>query len=486
VLPPIPPEKQAYALARYSRSPDSIAESLRWVHDHSAERFWEKFYFEYGHASIADLGHLAICLEGVSELAASEVLHEALIDAQQKSTRYQDFSNVPLVWPGEDEAARRVFEAAMTDLLAAYRRVFDAEHRALARLHPRPADMDEDRYSRTLAARAFDVARYLLPVATTTNLGTVMSVRTLERTIGRLLVSPYPEMRALAGRLAQACQEPPDATWSELTGADRDAAPLAPTLARHAHAQGYAAAVRERAHRALGTLVGDACGSGAAGGHRESAGSAGAVDLVPAHDLVDEILTTLLYRDAKHPYRAVLGAVAALPAERKQEILESVLADPERHAEPPRELRSGQRFLFDVTMDWGGWRDLHRHRRCEQVVQAFDLDAGLRLPPETADPATRGAIQEAHGAAVAAAREVSGTDPLAAHYLLPFAHQIRCLFKMDFAEVQYVTKLRSGPKGHDSYRAISYAMAEAARKAYPALARYIEATDPSVRDPLIR
>jgi len=33
-LAPMPPEKAAYALARYSRSPDSIEASLRWVFDH--------------------------------------------------------------------------------------------------------------------------------------------------------------------------------------------------------------------------------------------------------------------------------------------------------------------------------------------------------------------------------------------------------------------------------------------------------------------
>jgi hypothetical protein len=57
-LAPIPPEKCAYALARYSRSPDSIRESLDWVRRHDSEKFLEHFYFQYGHASIADLGHI--------------------------------------------------------------------------------------------------------------------------------------------------------------------------------------------------------------------------------------------------------------------------------------------------------------------------------------------------------------------------------------------------------------------------------------------
>src|SRR5260370_17655657 len=79
---PMPPEKSAYALARYSRSPDSIEDSLRWVHSHSSEKFWEQFYFDYGHASIADLGHVIICFEGISELAAIPTQHQPLSYAQ--------------------------------------------------------------------------------------------------------------------------------------------------------------------------------------------------------------------------------------------------------------------------------------------------------------------------------------------------------------------------------------------------------------------
>ena len=41
---PMPPEKSAYALARYSRSPDSIRESIEWVRTHNSEKFLESFY----------------------------------------------------------------------------------------------------------------------------------------------------------------------------------------------------------------------------------------------------------------------------------------------------------------------------------------------------------------------------------------------------------------------------------------------------------
>src|SRR5947209_10643422 len=103
---PMPPEKSAYALARYSRSPDSIKDSVEWVRTHNSEKFLESFYFQYGHASIADLGHLVVCFERISELAATELEDEQLWDGQARSSRYQDFSKSGVIIPPEFDAAQ--------------------------------------------------------------------------------------------------------------------------------------------------------------------------------------------------------------------------------------------------------------------------------------------------------------------------------------------------------------------------------------------
>src|ERR1700761_5351998 len=98
---PMPPEKSAYARARYSRSADSIRQSIDWVRTHNSQNFLESFYFQYGHQSIADLGHTVLCFEGISELAASEIEDETLWDGQAKSSRYQDFSKAGFITPPE-------------------------------------------------------------------------------------------------------------------------------------------------------------------------------------------------------------------------------------------------------------------------------------------------------------------------------------------------------------------------------------------------
>ena len=120
-MAPMPPEKSAYALARYSRSADSIRQSIDWVRSHNSQQFLESYYFQYGHQSIADLGHTALCFEGISELAASEIEDETLWDGQAKSSRYQDFSKAGFITPPELAGAKlEEYKAAASALLAAY------------------------------------------------------------------------------------------------------------------------------------------------------------------------------------------------------------------------------------------------------------------------------------------------------------------------------------------------------------------------------
>jgi thymidylate synthase ThyX len=200
-ISPMPPEKSAYALARYSRSPDSISQSIEWVRTHDSRKFLESFYFQYGHASIADLGHVTMCFEGISELAATEIEDEQLWDGQAKSSRYQDFSKSGFITPPELEG-NDGYRSAGTQLLRAYEEVHKRVFAHLTEQLPKPEAMKQDAYERNLAARAFDVARYLLFFGIPTNVGQVTSIRTLEKQIRRLKSSEYAELHALLYRVA--------------------------------------------------------------------------------------------------------------------------------------------------------------------------------------------------------------------------------------------------------------------------------------------
>src|SRR5712675_2054808 len=87
----VPPEVQAYALAKYSRSSQGMLESIQELSAQRAEQFLDTFYFQYGHRSIADLAHIPFAIERLSLLAAIELVDEQRWDGQERSTRYQNF-----------------------------------------------------------------------------------------------------------------------------------------------------------------------------------------------------------------------------------------------------------------------------------------------------------------------------------------------------------------------------------------------------------
>ena len=204
------PEVLAYAMAKYSRSSLSMRESLSEISAQRAEQFLNTFYFQYGHRSIADLAHVAFAVERLSLLAAIVLVDEQRWDGQERSTRYQNFLKSGWYFPdfGSDSGSARIYSNTVENLFSAYERTTVAVHEALRQRVTRPDSMKPEAYERTLKARAFDVARYLLPLATNTSLGQIVNARTLETQVSRLLSHPVAEVRDLGIKLREAATGP--------------------------------------------------------------------------------------------------------------------------------------------------------------------------------------------------------------------------------------------------------------------------------------
>ena len=326
----MPPEKLAYALARYSRSPDSIRDSVEWVRTHDSAKFLESFYFQYGHASIADLGHVTVCFEGVSEVAATEIEDEQLWDGQARSSRYQDFSKSAVIVPPELNADERaVYEETAAVLLRSYTQVQARMAAHLESQLPKPDDMKVEAYKRNLAARAFDVARYLLPFGIPTGVGQVTSIRTLEKQIRRLKASEFQELREIGHELATACAAPPECTWHD-DGVFRD--PVAPTLARHADPDEYTTRLRaDLAEWATHHLP------------KGSGGNASPpIDLLQPSDHLADICATLLYPVTERPYRELYELAQTWSATQRKELLDVAMGARNRRDELPRHFQIGR------------------------------------------------------------------------------------------------------------------------------------------------
>jgi len=475
-LSPLPPEKCAFALARYSRSPDSIRDSLDWVRTHDSTKFLESFYFQYGHASIADLGHVVLCFEGISELAATEIEDEQLWDGQARSSRYQDFSQSGFVTPPEfDPAQSAAYQQAAGELLAGYNEIHAKVFEHLAEKFPRPESMSPQAYLRNVKARAFDVARYVLCFGIPTGVGQVTSIRTLERQVRRLKASEYEELRSLAQEIAEACAAEPCLRWEAngSTGVPGEA--VAPTLARHLDPDEHLQRSREdlRAWAIQNLDMSDL---------RASSSTTANVDLMKPGFTAADAVATLLYPVTDRPYRELYEMACSWSAARRNEVMDVALRSRTRRDELLRNFRGGP-YVFDIVMDIGAYRDLHRHRRCQQ----FRQDYSTRLGFETPDLIGEAGLSAPYAQLLSQVGNLAGSLPAPGNqYLLPFAARSRFLFKMDFAEAEYIARLRSGVKGHFSYRKIAWEMKQKMSVLEPEMGRLMEATPPWVEDPLER
>ena len=359
---------------------------------------------------------------------------------------------------------------------------------------PKPAEMKQDAYERTLKARAFDLSRYLLPLATNTSLGQIVSARTLENQVSRLLSHTHAEVRRIGELLKKAARETAynvnqasaESLMNEIQQrsvelADRAQKVLlrevhvAPTLMKYAEPNAYEQESRRELSGAAAELLGSL-----------PIDPAPLVDLLEDEPLEVELATTLLYQYSHHSYRQIRGVVEGMTAARRAEIIDLGLRHRGRYDEVARTFCSGQKFRFDILMDIGGFRDMHRHRRCVQIVQDYTTCHGYDRPDEmeAAHLASRydAAMTRASDTAAKLAARTAGEADEQSQYVIPLAYRKRALFKMDLAEAIYISELRTGPAGHFSYRNVAYAMYEAVARTYPQLAKYFRVTD--VREPV--
>ncbi len=488
----VEPEIQAYAMAKYSRSALSMKESLREINSQKAEKFLNTFYFQYGHRSIADLAHIALAVERLSILAAIELADEQRWDGQERSTRYQDFKKSGYFVPdfGTDAEARRLYCETLDFLFAEYEALSAHMTQHLISITPKPAEMKQEQYERTLKARAFDITRYLLPLATNTSLGEIVNARTLEVQVAHLLSHTHREVRQLGESLKKAATgtaynansdsmrelvEQIRGVSAELgVRAERELlreVRVAPTLVKYADPNSYEMETRRDLRQAARELM----------AHEQLAPSKTIVDLLDEEPLEVEIATTLLYEHCHFSYRQIRQSVQVAGERRRREIIDLGLRHRGKHDEMLRAFRAGQQFRFDILMDIGGFRDMHRHRRCIQVMQQSTTQHGYEMLLDLEDAGMHGRFESAMRRAQAAVEKIAkSASPEAeenSQYAIPLAFKKRALFKMDFAEAVYISELRTTPAGHVSYRNVAYAMYEAVARKYPALAKYFRVHD---------
>ncbi|UCC92027.1 MAG: FAD-dependent thymidylate synthase [Candidatus Aenigmatarchaeota archaeon] len=470
VIKNLPPEVVAVLFAYVSRSPASFRENLlklikskdldmgglvsvysdRGIDyaeaKEKARKFHEKWVVGYGHSSVAEHAVASIALENVSILATKAIEDTRLASFTEKSTRYQIFDREKYYTPGivMKSESGGLYKKTCESLFDLYIEILPKLITHFRKKNPKPKGMGDRVYESVTKARACDVARYVLPAATLTNLGMTVNARSLEHMIRKLLSHPLKEMNGIG------------------TNIKEEVLKIIPTLVKYADLNPY---ILETG-RAMESLCG--------GFELERNVKNRPVTLVGYdRDAENKLVSSIIYRYSHRQYEDILAKVSKMNAKEKEKVFGEYLKRMGAHDPPMRELEHVY-YTFDILIDYGAFRDIQRHRICTQTNQELTTTHGYDIPEEIEKIGYGEKFREAMKSAERTFERIRKRFPKEAQYVVPLAFRKRTLFTWNLRELYHFVRLRSGKEGHISYRRIAWEVYRELKRVHPLLAKYIK------------
>jgi thymidylate synthase ThyX len=436
-----------------------------------AAGLYERVFMGYGDDSIAQVGGAHVACEWVSNVLTKVLQRGRLAAYLEQSTRYIPYdSPLPESAGGghrfyRDEQLGPAYTEAMEELFAIYSRSLAEVSGWAAERWPR-GDEPEAAWERSIKAKALDLLRGLLPAATLSHVGIFASGQAYEQLLLRMMSSPLPEARGFASMILEELKKVMPSFVARVERPDRGGEWIS-----------YLEQRREAAERWVGRL----------GLDRTEGTDAPSVELVDVDGSEEELIAASLFESSAASERAILDRVRALPPDEQAEIISGLAGERANRRHRPGRGWEAVRYRFEIVSDYGGFRDLQRHRMLTCQWQRLSPDLGAGIPDEVR--------QAGAGSEYGRALEISRAEfqrladagmPDAAPYALCLGYRIRYILDLNAREAMHLIELRSGREGHPTYRAVAQAMHERIASVHPAIAAAMTHVDASTEPRLER
>lgn len=447
-----------------------------------AEAFYERVLVGYGDDSVAELGGAHLACEGISNIAA-KALEDARIGISplEKSTRYVVFNRklggrYRFLREHEIMASPHAsaYEQALDGLFAAYSELLDPTIAAVRARTPRDEQTSERAYNSATRAKACDLLRGLLPMATLTNVGLFGNGRAFEYLLTKLHAAPLAELNGLATDMQRALDT------------------LIPSFVKRAKSergraqQQYLRGMRERVAALLdqrrttkdeSAVVGELSSFVV----RPSSAINDAVTLVEYDpDAELKVVADILYPHGDQPLEQLRALAERLSPDERLAIVRAYAGERASRFHKPGRAFEAPVYTFDILADLGAYRDLQRHRMLTQERQRYTVRHGYVTPPELAEFGLALRYQQALDTACAAVETIAAGLPEQAQYGVPLACRVRWRITINLRAAYHLAELRSAPQGHPAYRQIAQAIYAHIHAVHPSLAeamRFVDMSD---------
>jgi thymidylate synthase ThyX len=428
-----------------------------------AQNFYDRILDGYGDDSIGELGGAHLAVENVSMIAAKEI-EDCRIGGSplEKSARYVFFGEKvdgeylyfrePIIMTS---AYKELYVEVCDTLFETYSALIPPLTEYMEKLLPKDPEKSKTAYNAALKAKVLDCLRGLLPAGTLTNLGMFGNGRFYESLIHKLRCNPLAELQDIG---AEAYNELHKVIPSFVRRSDGS---------HHTH-EAYAQFM-DSMRQQLKCV---------AEKHPIEKGPSEGVKLVSYdEENVYKVVAALLFAQKQAPLDEICNYAKGLDAEQIAELFDAVSSVREnRRQKSPRALEHAS-FTFEITADFGIYRDLHRHRILTQERQLLTTDLGYYTPYEVVDAG----LEKEYKAAMLKAKEaydtISSEFPEEAQYVVPMAYNVRWYFHVNLRSLQWLCELRSGAAGHPNYRFVAQEMARQVSRVHPEFESFFKFVD---------
>ena len=430
-----------------------------------AEEFYDRVLVGYGDDSVAELGGAHLAVENVSQIA-SKVLEDSRIGLSplEKSTRYVPFDQKV---DGQYKYYRDpvIMQSEFADLYVEtndmlfdnYSKLIPEMIKFVSERFPKEEGVTDRAYQSSVRAKALDILRGILPVATFTNVGLFGNGRAFEYLLTKMYAHPLTEIRDIA-----------DSMHEELFKIIPSFVKRAPPTNQYGKETNVYLTETHQGMDNLSKIL-------LASKNLERANNVTLVEY--DKDAENKVIAAMLYPHSNLPFQQLIKIVSRYGEKQKFNIIEQYMGKRANRRHKPGRALENIYYTFDILANFGAYRDLHRHRALTQQRQAITVIHGYETSEEIIDAGFKDIYDECMQRAAEAFKKIYGKYPLQTQYVVPLSYRVRWYITMNLREVYHFVELRTSQQGHRDYRKIALKIFEKVKEVHPALVQYMKFVD---------
>ena len=436
-----------------------LEELVKFHHAHDmksfankAKQFYAKWLAAYGDDSIAQMAGTYLVVWGISQVTMKFIEDFRIgLAPIEKSTRYVDFSKKVdgkyLYYTDPDiiDAGLGKEYKSVMDFL------FETNFDLVSKLKIWFQEKFPGEKAGVIEKKAFDTARGILPMSTLGQVAFFGNGQAFEYAITNSLEHKLGEIRWLG-----------ESAKKELSG-EIGSLLLRLDEVKSKEYQKYLAGKKDRIRPEAESFVIKASKAEVLLANYDQDGEAA-------------IVAGILFPASKSSWANLIDAAKKMSAEEKKRIIAKYLEGRGERWQKVGRAFENAFMRFEIVLNAGAYRDLHRHRMHTQERQFFTVVHGYDVPPEIEEAGLADHVHKAMEKVEKLYQKiVSKLGEEHAQYATTLFHRVRFYQYQNVRQAFWEIELRTGSQGHPDYRHVAQEKFKLIQKAYPIIASFIKA-----------